>query len=68
MNMPPMHTGVPKEPMIFIKAIFNRNSIDNSGFALKSYVHYDQNYFNAFWDGEKMTYGDGDDSDDQPAT
>ncbi len=47
----------------FYKKVFNRNSIDNHGFALKSYVHYDKNYFNAFWDGEKMNYGDGDSSD-----
>lgn len=38
---------------------FNRNSIDNSGFALYSYVHYNVNYGNAFWDGQRMTYGDG---------
>ncbi len=38
----------------------NRNSIDDNGFALLSYVHYDQNYGNAFWDGQRMTYGDGD--------
>ena len=36
-----------------------RNSIDNNGFQLNSYVHYDNNYFNAFWDGQRMTYGDG---------
>jgi len=53
----------------FYKTIFNRNSIDDNGFAIKSYVHYDKNYFNAFWDGEKMTYGDGDQSDNnQPLT
>lgn len=40
--------------------IHNRNSIDDSGFALKSYVHYGTNYVNAFWDGQRMTYGDGD--------
>lgn len=38
----------------------NRNSIDNNGFQLNSYIHYDQNYVNAFWDGQRMTYGDGD--------
>ncbi|GIV42296.1 MAG: hypothetical protein KatS3mg034_1606 [Vicingaceae bacterium] len=38
---------------------FNRNSIDNQGFTLKSYVHYDVNFVNAFWDGQRMTYGDG---------
>lgn len=37
----------------------NRNSIDNNGFKLRSYVHYDSNYSNAFWDGNRMTYGDG---------
>lgn len=36
-----------------------RNSIDGNGFRLDSYVHYDQNYGNAFWDGTRMTYGDG---------
>ena len=43
----------------FYKNNFNRNSIDGNGFALKSYVHYSTNYFNAFWDGSRMTYGDG---------
>jgi len=38
---------------------FNRNSINNNGFPLYSYVHYDVNYANAFWDGQRMTYGDG---------
>lgn len=38
---------------------FNRKSIDNNNFAIKSYVHYSTNYFNAFWDGSRMTYGDG---------
>lgn len=36
-----------------------RNSIDNAGFRLDSYVHYDLNFGNAFWDGQRMTYGDG---------
>ena len=36
-----------------------RNSIDGSGFMLRSYVHYNNNYSNAFWDGQRMTYGDG---------
>jgi Zn-dependent metalloprotease len=43
----------------FYKNKFGRNSIDNAGFAIKSYVHYSTNYFNAFWDGSRMTYGDG---------
>ncbi len=39
--------------------IHGRNSIDNSGFQLNSYIHYDVSYANAFWDGNRMTYGDG---------
>jgi Zn-dependent metalloprotease len=39
--------------------VHNRNSIDGNGFALYSYVHYDQSYANAFWDGQRMSYGDG---------
>ena len=44
---------------------FGWNSIDNNGFALRSYVHYDligagyTSNVNAFWDGQRMTYGDG---------
>jgi len=41
---------------------FSRNSIDNAGMMLYSYVHYDVDYTNAFWDGTQMTYGDGDNS------
>ncbi len=37
----------------------SRNSIDGNGFTLNSYVHYDNNFANAFWDGQRMTYGDG---------
>ncbi|MBT7994768.1 MAG: PKD domain-containing protein [Bacteroidetes bacterium] len=37
----------------------NRNSIDNDGFKLRSYLHYSTNYSNAFWNGQWMTYGDG---------
>ncbi|HLP13353.1 MAG TPA: M4 family metallopeptidase [Flavobacteriales bacterium] len=45
-----------------------RNSIDNAGFALESYVHYDVDYVNAFWDGSVMTYGDGDGAGYNPFT
>ncbi len=38
---------------------FGRNSIDGNGFKLKNYVHFDVDYYNAFWDGQRMTYGDG---------
>jgi len=38
---------------------FGRDSYNNAGAALKSYVCYGTNYQNAFWDGAKMTYGNG---------
>jgi bacillolysin len=47
------------------KAIFGRNSYDNAGAKIKSYVHYDDTpgdgvgFENAYWDGVEMTYGDG---------
>ncbi|CAM3822165.1 MULTISPECIES: M4 family metallopeptidase [Flavobacterium] len=37
----------------------SRNSFNGSGAAINSYVHYSSNYDNAFWDGSRMTYGDG---------
>ncbi|MFE7751946.1 NPP1 family protein [Streptomyces sp. NPDC057428] len=43
----------------FFKDKFGRNSIDGSGMALKSYVHYDTGFQNAYWNGSSMTYGDG---------
>jgi Zn-dependent metalloprotease len=42
--------------------VHNRNSIDNNGYKLISYVHYGNNFGNAFWNGQFMTYGDGDPS------
>jgi bacillolysin len=39
---------------------FSRNSIDDAGMTIISSVHYDVGYCNAFWNGEQMTYGDGD--------
>jgi Zn-dependent metalloprotease len=38
---------------------FGRDSIDDNGMTIISTVHYDKNYCNAFWNGEQMTYGDG---------
>ena len=40
--------------------VFGRNSIDGKGLKLDSSVHYQKNYDNAFWDGNQMVYGDGD--------
>ena len=38
----------------------NRDSYDDNGTVMLSYVHYSIKYQNAFWDGMRMTYGDGD--------
>ncbi|MFI5151123.1 MAG: M4 family metallopeptidase [Bacteroidia bacterium] len=44
----------------YYKNVHGRNSIDNAGYNLLSYVHYSTNFVNAYWDGTEMTYGDGD--------
>ena len=44
----------------YLDSVFNRNSLNDSGFALTSYVHVDNNLVNAFWDGTFAAYGDGD--------
>jgi Zn-dependent metalloprotease len=40
--------------------VHNWNSYNNLGAPLNSFVHYDIQFGNAFWDGTQMTYGDGD--------
>src|SRR5512140_2109644 len=40
--------------------IYQRNSVDGNGLRLDATVHYQQQYDNAFWDGQQMVYGDGD--------
>ena len=46
-------------------AIHGRNSFDNAGAKIQSYVHFDDTpgdgvgYQNAYWNGSVMTYGDG---------
>jgi Zn-dependent metalloprotease len=44
----------------FYSQLFGRNSIDNRGLPILQYVHYDKGMDNAFWDGRRMVYGDGD--------
>ncbi|WP_328581925.1 M4 family metallopeptidase [Streptomyces sp. NBC_00370] len=39
---------------------YGRDSLDGAGLPLTASVHYDENYANAFWDGEQMVFGDGD--------
>jgi Zn-dependent metalloprotease len=53
------HWGTEKTYDYFFQT-YGRNSIDNLGMTLNSYVHYSTNFFNAYWDGDRMTYGDGD--------
>jgi len=40
---------------------FKRNSIDDEGMPLNGTVHFGVDYANAFWDGQRMVFGDGDD-------
>jgi Zn-dependent metalloprotease len=40
--------------------VFARNSIDGDGMPLNAHVHYGKGYDNAFWDGQRMVFGDGD--------
>jgi bacillolysin len=44
----------------YYKNTFGRNSYDNNGAQIKSSVHFNKNYNNAFWNGSQMVYGDGD--------
>jgi Zn-dependent metalloprotease len=39
---------------------FGRASIDGRGLPLEATVHYGEAYDNAFWDGARMVFGDGD--------
>lgn len=58
------HWGAEKTYDYFLQT-HNRNSYNNNGGVLKNYVHADLvgmgflSNDNAFWDGQRMTYGDG---------
>jgi len=39
---------------------YGRSSIDGAGGELLATVHYGRDYDNAFWNGERMVFGDGD--------
>jgi Zn-dependent metalloprotease len=43
----------------YYASIFGRDSYDNAGAELVSFVHYGVGYENAFWDGAEMVYGEG---------
>lgn len=40
--------------------VYGRSSIDDAGLPLNATVHYGNLYDNAFWDGSRMVFGDGD--------
>jgi len=44
----------------FFWEAFARSSIDGAGGTLPATVHYGVDYDNAFWDGQRMVFGDGD--------
>ena len=44
----------------YFKAVHGRDGIWDDGRGSYNRVHYGNGYVNAFWDGTKMTYGDGD--------
>jgi len=44
----------------YVQKQLGRNSIDNLGMNLVLNVHFGASYMNAFWDGDEMTFGDGD--------
>lgn len=44
----------------FFLDAYDRDSIDDAGMPLRGVVHFAQDYPNAFWDGKRMVFGDGD--------
>src|SRR5688500_6353557 len=46
----------------YYKGVHNRDSFNNAGAQIKTTVHHQVNYNNAFWNGTQLVYGDGDGS------
>jgi bacillolysin len=44
----------------YYQDIFSRNSLDDQGMHMVSTAHFSKDYNNAFWNGQQVTYGDGD--------
>ena len=53
------HTSI-GQSLDFLQNVLNRNSFDNNGAVVKSYGHYSRDYVNAYWDGSRLVFGDGD--------
>ncbi|MEV6350770.1 M4 family metallopeptidase [Actinoplanes sp. NPDC051851] len=45
----------------FYRELLGRDSIDNAGLTLLGDVNFGEKYDNAFWDGTRMVFGNGDD-------
>ena len=52
------HWGAEKTYDYYLE-MHNRDSYDNMGTVMLSFVHYNQNWSNAQWSGDRMQYGDG---------
>lgn len=53
------HNSV-SQSLEFLQNVLNRNSYDDNGAQVRSYGHYSRDYVNAYWDGSKLVFGDGD--------
>ncbi len=52
----------------YVSTILNRDSFDDNGAFAEADVHVGDNYVNAYWDGNKFNFGDGDGSTSNPLT
>ena len=43
----------------YFRTVHGRNSVDGLGMYAEADIHYGTNYVNAYWDGYKMVFGDG---------
>ncbi|NOQ27949.1 MAG: T9SS type A sorting domain-containing protein [Bacteroidales bacterium] len=43
----------------YFNDVHARNSFDGNGILMKTYVHFDDSYENAYWNGSVFTFGDG---------
>ncbi|MGR0320016.1 M4 family metallopeptidase [Agromyces sp. ZXT2-3] len=48
------------EVYALFQRVYGRDAIDGEGAVLEATVHFGDRYDNAFWDGERMVFGDGD--------
>ncbi len=53
------YAGVEASLALFSE-VFGRSSYDGQGAPVVATVHYQQDYDNAFWDGNQLVFGDGD--------